>query len=363
MAQHSPPQPASTPASPKTGDVVLHSAAAAPPHWDTYCSSFGYDGFHLQSQWSHVFQSSLKHQSRFLWCTQGAKIVGVLPLQFVSGPLFGRFLASQPYLNTGGVLADNDEIAGMLIQRAVELAKELDVKHLELRHERRIHHSAFNAENTEKVHLRLALPATADELWDSLKSKVRSQIRKPRNNSELTVTFGQQELLSDFYAIFCRNMRDLGTPPFPKSLFRQMLEQFPDQAEICTVMHQGVPAASGFLIHAPGTTLIPSASALREYNRLSVNMLMYWHVLSRSIERGQKQFDFGRSSVDAGTHKFKKQWGSEEYPAIWQYHSLKGTVNDARPNSGRYDTMIATWQKLPVWLTKLIGPTIVRGIP
>ena len=142
-----------------------------------------------------------------------------------------------------------------------------------------------------------------------------------------------------------------------------MLDQFGDDAEICTVSCRGTPVASGFLLHGPGTTLIPSASALREYNRTSCNMLLYWHSIQRAIEGGQQFFDFGRSSVDAGTHKFKKQWGSEEFPAIWQYYSRRGSVADARPNSGRYDRMIATWQKLPVWFTKVVGPGIVRGIP
>ena len=92
-------------------------------------------------------------------------------------------------------------------------------------------------------------------------------------------------------------------------------------------------------------------------------MLMYWHALQRSIELGQNVFDFGRSSIDAGTHKFKKQWGSQEFPCVWQYYSRRGDVSDARPNSGRYDKMIAAWQKLPVWVTKLIGPSIIRGVP
>ena len=142
-----------------------------------------------------------------------------------------------------------------------------------------------------------------------------------------------------------------------------MLEQFGDDAEICTVHYQGTPVSSGFLLHGPGTTMIPSASALREYNKTSCNMLMYWHMLSRAVERRQQWFDFGRSSLDAGTYKFKKQWGAEGFPAIWQYYSRHGDVTDARPNSGRYDAMINAWQKLPVWLTRLIGPAIVRGIP
>lgn len=344
-------------------NLTTHGASAPPPGWDEYLQSFGYDGFHLRSEWANVFSKALKHEPKFLWAKADNKIVGVLPLMFVSGPIFGRFLASQPYLNTGGVLANSPDIATKLIDQAVELADELDVKHLELRHERHVEHPRMNATSTEKVHMRLSLPDTSEQLWDSLKSKVRSQVRKPLNNDALTYQFGRHDQLNTFYDIFCRNMRDLGTPPFPKSLFGMMLDEFGDDAEICTVSFEGKPVSSGFLLHGPGTTLIPSASALREYNKTSCNMLMYWHILERSIERGQDFFDFGRSSVDAGTHKFKKQWGTEEYPAVWQYYGRKGDVTDARPNSGKYDTMINTWKKLPVWLTKVIGPTIVRGIP
>lgn len=341
----------------------VHCDHQPPAGWNTYVDRFGYDGFHLRQQWASVFRSALLHEPRFLWAESDGRVVGVLPLMFVSGPLFGKFVASQPYLNTGGVLADDDDIAVRLISQAVQLADDLDVKHLELRHERYIEHPKLNASASEKVHMRVELPATAEEFWDGLKSKVRSQVRKPRNDSDLTVEFGRHDSLNLFYNIFCRNMRDLGTPPFPRSLFAQMLNQFGDSAEICTVRYQNKPVASGFLLHGPGTTFIPSASALREYNHTSCNMLMYWHAIERAIERQQTRFDFGRSSVDAGTHKFKKQWGAEESPAVWQYYSRKGTITDARPNSGKYDTMIAAWQKLPVWLTKLIGPAIVRGIP
>ncbi len=343
--------------------ITTHGATAAPQGWNNYLQKWGYDGFHLRREWANVFSAALKHQPRFLWAKSGHQIVGVLPLMFVSGPIFGKFLASQPYLNTGGVLADSAEIAKQLIDHAVDLADELDVKHLELRHEQHVEHPRMNATATEKVHMRLRLPSAPEQLWDSLKSKVRSQIRKPLNDSQLTPHFGQHELLDDFYNIFCRNMRDLGTPPFSKALFRSMLDEFGENAEICTIKLEDKAIASGFLLHGPGTTLIPSASALREYNKTSCNMLMYWHALEQATKRGQNFFDFGRSSIDAGTYKFKKQWGTEEYPAIWQYYSRKGNVTDARPNSGKYDTMIETWKKLPVWLTKLIGPTIVRGIP
>lgn len=343
--------------------LTIRCEQVPPTGWDRYVRKWGYDGFHLRSEWGAVFGSALKHRSWFLWAEADGAITGVLPLMFVSGPIFGRFLASQPYLNTGGVLADTAHCARQLIDRAVALADSLDVKHLELRHERLIEHSALNATNQEKVHMRLALPATTEDLWDGLKSKLRSQIRKPLADADLQVRYGRRELLTGFYNIFCRNMRDLGTPPYPKCLFGSMLDQFGDAAEICSVTLRGQPVASGFLLHGPDVTLIPSASALREFNHTSCNLLMYWHALSRAVERGQKAFDFGRSSVGAGTYKFKQQWGCEEFPAVWQYYSRRGEVSDARPNSGRYDRMIQLWQKLPVWVTRLAGPTIVRGIP
>lgn len=282
---------------------------------------------------------------------------------YVSGPLFGKFLVSQPYLNTGGVLADSEDAEAMLIEAAVQLAEKLDVRHLELRHEKRIDHPALNGASTEKVHMRLTLPSTSDELWEGLKSKLRSQVRKPLNDSSLVAHFGRLEQLDNFYSVFCRNMRDLGTPPFSRKLFGEILTQFGELAEICTVTCQNVPVASGLILHGPEVTLIPSASSLREYNHTSCNMLMYWHVLNRAVERGQKAFDFGRSTLGSGTHKFKEQWGAEAYPAVWQYASRTGNISEMRPNSGKYDRMIEAWKRLPVWLTKLAGPEIVRGIP
>ena len=348
---------------PTTTSDLVHHETSPPSGWNEYLCKWGYDGFHLRTEWATVFAKGLRHRPQFLWAEQDRRIVGVLPLMHITGPVFGSFLVSQPYLNTGGVLADSPQIASQLIDKAVTLADSLNVKHLELRHESRSEHPRLNSTNTEKVHMRLELPETSEQLWTGLKSKLRSQVKKPLNDSSLSVQFGHKDQLKNFYEVFCQNMRDLGTPPFSKRLFEEMLTQFGDSAEICTVMTNDRPIASGFLLHGPEVTLIPSASSLREFNHTACNMLMYWHCLKRSVERGQKAFDFGRSSVDSGTFKFKQQWGAEAYPAVWQYCLRKGDIGDVRPGSGKFDKVIAVWQKLPIWLTKLVGPEIVRGIP
>lgn len=291
------------------------------------------------------------------------RTVGVLPLHLVSGPLFGRFLVSVPYLNTGGVWASDQQTACRLIDRACELADELNVRYLELRHECPVlKHPQLNFQRTDKVHMRMALPSTVNSIMASLKSKVRSQVKKAGEYG-FSVEFGGAELLNEFYTVFARNMRDLGTPVFPRKLFATILEEFRQNAELCIVRKDRQPVAGGLLVHCEGVSEVPSASCLREFNSMNANMLMYRYLLERSVERGSQLFDFGRSSEGSGTYKFKAQWGAQPHPAVWQYSVRRDDPSDMRPDAEGKKRLVEIWQRLPVWITKLIGPAIARGIP
>lgn len=290
------------------------------------------------------------------------RATGVLPLHLVSGPLFGRFLVSIPYLNTGGVWANDQATACRLIDQACKLADELNVRYLELRHECPVQHPLLNFQRTDKVHMRMVLPNTVAGIMASLKSKVRSQVKKAGEYG-FEVAFGDQSLLNEFYFVFARNMRDLGTPVFPRKLFATILDEFGDNAELCVVRKNQQSVAAGLLVHLDGVSEVPSASCLREYNRMNPNMLMYRHLLERSVARGSHLFDFGRSSEGSGTYKFKAQWGAQPHPATWQYYVRKGDPSEMRPDAEGKKRLVRLWQHLPVWLTKVIGPPIVRGIP
>jgi lipid II:glycine glycyltransferase (peptidoglycan interpeptide bridge formation enzyme) len=133
--------------------------------------------------------------------------------------------------------------------------------------------------------------------------------------------------------------------------------------EIYVVRLGNKPIAAGILTHGSGVTEIPSASSLRQYNSTCANMLLYWNVLLRALERGQSTFDFGRSSPDSPTYKFKEQWGAKPALAVWHYHMRSGDISDMRPDNHRNQRLIRIWKRLPVPLTRLIGPQIVRGIP
>ena len=314
------------------------------------------------TRWLSALYEGLGHQPYLLRARCGGVLAGALPLAFVRSTLFGRFLVSLPYVNSAGVSGSSEQVVTALISSAVGLADKLNVRYLELRQEREVAHSALTQRNDTKILMRLSLKGTSAELWDSFKSKLRSQIRTGEKN-EFDVRFGGIELLADFYRVFSQNMRDLGTPVYSRGLFASILRAFGDEAELCVLRLKGAPVAAALLVHGLGTTEVPSASSLRAFNATSANMVMYWHLLRRATERGQKQFDFGRSTIDSNTYKFKAQWGAKPHPSVWQYYVRRGSIGEMRPGNAKFGMAIKVWQRLPVWLTRLVGPAIVRGIP
>lgn len=322
-------------------------------------------------RWLSILHESMGHQPLTLLTRDpfDDQITGYLPLAMVRSRLFGRFLVSLPYLNHAGVVAANQACADALIDRAATLATELDADYLELRHVHPHTHTRLPQVRDDKSRMTRVLPKNAEELWVSIDTKVRNQVRKFQK-ANLSCRWGALDQLDDFYAVFSQNMRDLGTPVYPRSLFESILRRMSDVAEIAVISDENKrPAAAALLIHAPSraahgaTTLVPSASCLRSYNDRCANMGLYHHLLLRAIDRGSTTFDFGRSSKDSGTWRFKKQWGAEPQQVTWQYLRRRGDPLAARPDNPKYARRIALWRKLPVWATNLLGPAIVRGIP
>jgi FemAB-related protein (PEP-CTERM system-associated) len=209
----------------------------------------------------------------------------------------------------------------------------------------------------------LDLPSSSEALWKSFDSKLRAQIRRPQK-AGATYRLGGAELFSDFYAVFARNMRDLGTPVYPRAFFREILGEFAREARICIVDLAGRPVAAGLVLTHRSTMEIPWASSLREANRESVNMLLYFAVLEAAVKAGCKQFDFGRSTKDAGTYRFKAQWGAQPQQLNWHYWLAHGqTPPQISPSNPKYRLAIALWRRLPLPIANFLGPHIVKNLP
>ena len=103
--------------------------------------------------------------------------------------------------------------------------------------------------------------------------------------------------------------------------------------------------------------------SFREYNRLAVNNFMYWMLMKYGCERGYKIFDFGRSKKGTGSFDFKKRWGMTMTELPYQYALVRQTsMPDTSPLNPKFSLGIQAWRKLPLPLTRVIGPFISRHV-
>ena len=216
----------------------------------------------------------------------------------------------------------------------------------------------------------LDLPESSEALLAGFKSKLRSQIRKPIKEG-LAVKVGGLELLDSFYKVFCINMRDLGSPVHSRLFIGRVLEEFPEDSRICAVFNGDTPLAAGIIIGFNGTVYNPWASSLKKYGRLSPNMLLYWTMLQYASDNGYRSFDFGRSSIEESTYKFKEQWGAKPKQLHWYYiyldkpehaHSGREPQADAVDAKSQFGLAIRVWRKMPVSLTQILGPPLRKYI-
>jgi FemAB-related protein (PEP-CTERM system-associated) len=171
-------------------------------------------------------------------------------------------------------------------------------------------------------------------------------------------------LLDDFYTVFARNMRDLGTPVYSRSLFASMLSTFPGDARVHVVRLHGQPVAGAFSYAYGRVIEVPSAASLREHRALCPNHLMYWSIIGAAIDEGRTVFDFGRSSPNDGTYRFKEQWGAAAEQLWWEYRLTDGaTVPGDDRQSAKFHATIEAWKRLPLSVATLIGPRIARSVP
>ena len=332
------------------------------PSWDRYVVSHpGGSGYHLMA-WRRVMERSARRTTFYLMATDEDQTVhGVLPLVFLSNRLFGRFLVSMPYVNYGGLLADTTEAHDALLNAAVALGKERGAAHIELRQSEVLDFGWPVKQH--KVSMRLELAKQFETLWDGFPSKLRSQVRRARK-AGMNVQVGGGELLDDFYQLLARNMRDLGTPVLARGIFEEFLKVLPEETRICVVSMAGRPMAAGFLYGFREVLEIPWAAADRRHKELSANMLLYSAALEHGCAAGYRVFDFGRSTPGSGTYQFKQQWGAKPLPLHWYYWLSKGgALPEISPRNPKFRLAIELWKRLPIPVTRMIGPMIVRNIP
>jgi FemAB-related protein (PEP-CTERM system-associated) len=314
-----------------------------------------------QIAWKEVMHDSLGYKPRYILVTEGPRIRGILPLFIVRTWWQSRYIISLPWIDYGGICADDSETEKLLLSEACRIVETERAEFMELR--------SVKADNPNLVHRQdkvtflLRLDKYPEKIWKGFDAKLRNQIRKSQK-SGLTAEFGGAEKLLSFYKVFSYNMRDLGTPVWGIDFFQSILKKFPDTSQIILVKKDEKVIASGLVLSFKDRLYVPSASSYRSFLKYCPNHALYWEVIKKGCEQGYEYFDFGRSSWYHNTFNFKKQWVPVPTQLTWQYYlRRRKDLPLLSPSNPKYRFLIGLWKKLPLAIANYLGPKIIKNFP
>lgn len=333
--------------------------------WDAFVQGASTGTFCHLAGWGRVIDRVWNHPAHHLVAESDGKVKGVLPLFHVKSRAFGSMLVSTPNGVYGGVAADEPEAQKALLDEAKKLATSLQVDFLELRNAAEATEVKGAEFHRKDLYYAFEHPITTDEdaLMKSFPRDVRTMIRKGSKN-ELVSQLGREEVLDEFYEAYATSVRNLGTPVFPKRLFAEFLREFPQHSDILLI-RQGDKVAGGVMNFYFRDTVMPYyGGAYVEFYRAGINNFMYWELMRSAATRGFTRFDFGRSKTGTGAYEFKRGWGMQMNALPYQFYLVRAKeMPNLNPTNPKFELMINMWKRLPLGVTKVLGPMIVKYLP
>ncbi|MCB2053619.1 MAG: FemAB family PEP-CTERM system-associated protein [Geminicoccaceae bacterium] len=340
--------------------VLSELAEGEERRWDAFVAAHPEAGFYHRAGWKSVIERSFDHRCHFLQVTRGSELRGVLPLVHVKSPLFGDALIATAFCVGGGAVALDAAALTLLLERAEELAVALDVDRLELRAPAPEREGWFDRTGLHVGFVR-SLDPDPDVDFANLRRKQRNMVRK---GEKYGMTSRIDEDVDRFFDIYSTSVHHLGTPVYARKFFVELQRVFADSCDVLTVERDGRAVATVLSFYHEATVLACFAGSLPGEMRHGANDFMY-HALMRHavLDRKCRKFDFGRSKVGSGHADFKRHWGFEAEPLRYGYWLPSGEPPpEVNPRNPKYRMFIEAWRRLPLGLTRLIGPPIARQI-
>jgi FemAB-related protein (PEP-CTERM system-associated) len=333
--------------------------ARACAEWDDYVQTrAGGTAFH-RTAWGLAIRDAFGHAPHYLMARDGSGIVGILPLILVKSLLFGKSLSSCAFAVYGGPVADSADAHAALDAAAWALAQTNGIGVLEYRNQERMRPEWVVKDQTYATFKR-SLVASSDDNMKAIPRKQRAEVRKSLEKG-LDVAIDRDA--RRHFAVYAESVRNLGTPVFPEKLFAALLYHYGDDADVLTVLKDGDPVSSVLSLYHKGEVLPYYGGGTPAARDLRGNDHMYWMLMEHAVKRGCTSFDFGRSKFGTGAFSFKKNWGFEPTPLLYEYRLAEGqAMPDVNPNNPKFAAMVAVWKRLPLPLANMLGPMVSRSL-
>ena len=329
--------------------------------WDEFAQQHAKATFFHQIGWKKVMQATYGYQPSYFWSERNGRITGIAPAFLISNWMTGRCLISLPFAVYGGVCANDAESEAALIAHLEALAETESVEYLEIRNRAGAILPGFQA-NPRYATFTLPLVPDTEALYKSLPKDIRYMIRKGEK-AGLTIQRGQDQL-DAFYHLMTVNLRRLGTPAFPRALFQNLLREYPSQTDITVVYSGDKPVSGGMSFFSKDWMQPYYIGSLDEAKGLAANNFLWWELMKLGAQKGCATFDFGRSKKDSGNFDFKKKWNPQIDTLSYQVRLVRRkALPNFSPANSKFQMATNAWKKMPLSLTRALGPYVVRWFP
>lgn len=341
-----------------TGIVVRTMQPQDRTIWDRFVNETEQATFFHRSGWQMVLEQAFGHRTHYLLAEHDGALVGILPLARIKSFLFGNALISTPFCVYGGTVATNEVAAHLLEQEAHVLAQRLGVDYLEIRSTTPMQPPWVSKDLYCTFKKEIFADATAN--LNAISRKQRAEVR--RGISQGLTGEIDQEVAQTCYDVYSESVRNLGTPVFPRRYFSILKQIFGNECDALVIRHQARPVAAVLNFYFRDHVLPYYGGGIGAGRKLGATHFMYWDLMNRAAQmRGIRMFDFGRSKVGSGSYDFKRYFGFEPQKLHYSYMLKPGhEMPNLSPNNPKYRAMIRVWQKLPLGVSRWIGPLFAK---
>ena len=288
---------------------------------------------------------------------RAAEVVGSMPLAAVRTIFGGWRVASLPYSHHVPPLGA-DEVAALLINRAVELARARYGCDLELR-------GGVSHPTASVVATSVSVSPEFDIMRQRLDRKTRNQLVQAERDDRMTIRAAASD--ADYAAmdyIMAVNRRQLGSATYARRVFQILKARAGSSILAALACHNQTPIAFMITSSVGQSAIFHYGASLPRYRGARPNNLLMWNALCWAATQGARAVDLGTSlPSQTGLIHFKEGWGGTS--AALSYVKIRADGTRWVPASTQEGpaARAAGWllRRAPLGLFRRITPPLVRA--
>lgn len=356
--------------------VTSINLSSAIPLWNNFTSFQPFPvPFSFNPSLFHFYQNHFHWKPYYFIIYHDDKIAGIFPIVDT-----GKAIVSLPHFSYGGVLEKENSFINKadLMQSVFSFVSRnnvtpgfykieiSEINHLHQKKPKNFLLRSFGGQQdnrfvkSEKVTYWIELK---DEviLFNSLGSNLRHKINKASRTGFVLKT-GGIELLSDFYAVYRKNIAMLRSLNYGKGFFKGLFENwFYGEIKFFVVYYQNKPAGAALLASYNGFYENIFFATLREVRPFYISDWLHWQMMQYVFSKDEKKgpnhkspvYSFGRSTEYSSVHTYKSHWPVTITP-LFVYSDLK----DIKQNK----LIKNIWGIVPQCIARNLGPKLIKRL-